>query len=45
MAVDVSPGVIPIRRQKFLGARGPASRSQPGPWLEFHGRCCLPLRR
>jgi hypothetical protein len=45
MAVDVSPGVIPIRRQTLLGARGPASRSALVPWRETHGRCCLPLRR
>jgi hypothetical protein len=45
MAVDVSPGVIPIRRHRFLGARGPASRSQPGSWLESHGRCHSSLRR
>ena len=41
MAVDVSPGVIPIRRQRLLGARGPASRSALVPWIESHGRCCL----
>jgi hypothetical protein len=45
MAVDVSPGVIPIRRQRFLGTRGTASRSALGRWCETRGHCCLPFRR
>ena len=36
MAVDVSPGVIPIWWQTFLETRRPASRSSPAPWNETH---------
>ena len=45
MAVDVSPGVIPICWQTILGARRPASRSALAPWNETHGSGFLPLRR
>ena len=37
MAVDVSPGVIPICRQRISEARSLASRSAPAPWRERHG--------